>query len=210
MEFLSLLTNLDSHIAALIGAYGNQVYWLLFAIVFLEIGVFPFFFLPGNPLIFVAGSFCSLGSLHLAPTLFTLISAAFLGNIVSYKIGNAFADKINHSESRWANQNAMAQTKAAYAKYGQLTLMISGFIAVVRTFAPLLAGISQMPYRQYVFASTAGSFIWVGMLVTAGYFFSHIAFIQMHMASILLSGFAIGLCFVVFGWFKSRGKQKTS
>ena len=102
----------------------------------------------------------------------------------------------------------MAQTKAAYEKYGQLTLMISGFTAVVRAFAPLLAGISQMPYRQYVFATTAGSFIWVGMLVTAGYFFSHIAFIQMHMASIILSGLTIGLCFVVFGWLKSRGKHK--
>ena len=102
----------------------------------------------------------------------------------------------------------MAQTKAAYEKYGQLTLMISGFTAVVRAFAPLLAGISQMPYRQYVFASTTGSFIWVGMLVTARYFFSHIAFIQMHMASIILSGLTIGLCFVVLGWLKSRGKHK--
>jgi len=208
MEILSLLTNLDTHIAAIIGAYCNQVYLILFAIVFLEIGVFPFFFLPDNPLIFVAGSFCSLGSLHLAPTLFSLISAAFLGNIVGYKIGNAFASKINHSHSGWVNKKAMAQTKAAYEKYGQLTLMISGFTAVVRTFAPLLAGISQMPYRQYVFASTAGSFIWVGMLVTAGYFFSHIAFIQMHMASIILSGLTIGLCFVVLGWLKSRGKHK--
>ncbi|MDE0925533.1 MAG: hypothetical protein OR997_00340 [Methylophilaceae bacterium] len=72
MEILSLLTNLDTHIAAIIGAYGNQVYLLLFAIVFLEIGVFPFFFLPGNPLIFVAGSFCSLGSLHLTPHLIHL------------------------------------------------------------------------------------------------------------------------------------------
>ncbi|MFT7228539.1 MAG: membrane-associated protein [Methylophilaceae bacterium] len=142
MEILSFLTNLDSHIAAIIGAYGNQVYLILFAILFLEIGIFPFFFLPGNPLIFVAGSFCSLGSLHLAPT---LISAASLDNIVSYKIGNAYACKINRSHSGWVNKKAMAQTKAVYEKYGQLTLMISGFIAVVRTFVPLLAGISKCP-----------------------------------------------------------------
>jgi membrane-associated protein len=207
MEILDLLTNIDSQIAAFIGAYGNLVYLFLFTIVFLEIGVFPFFFLPGNPLIFVAGSFCSLGSLHLAPTLFTLISAAFLGNMVSYKIGNAFAHKLNDSQSSWGNPKAMKKAKTAYAKYGQLTLMISGFIAVVRTFAPLLAGVSQMPYRQYVFASTAGAIIWVSSLVTVGYFFSNIAFIQMHMASIVLSGLAVGLGFVVYGLIKSRARR---
>ncbi|MGQ0442565.1 MAG: VTT domain-containing protein, partial [Methylophilaceae bacterium] len=144
MEFLSLLSNLDAQIAGFIAAHGGLVYLLLFAIVFLEIGIFPLFFLPGNPLIFIAGSFCKLGSLHLGFTLATLIIANILGNLLSYRLGKVFGEKINHSQSRWVSQQGLNKTRNFYAKYGQATLMVSPFIAVVRTFAPLLAGISEM------------------------------------------------------------------
>ncbi len=208
MEFLDLLMHLDSHIAGFIAAHGNLIYLLLFAVVFLEIGVFPLFFLPGNPLIFIAGSFCKIGSLSLAPTIATLISATILGNLLAYQIGKIFGDKINRSRSPWANQNALSKTKIFYEKYGQWTLMVSPFIAMVRTFAPLLAGVSQMPYNKYLLSSTTGATLWIGLLVFAGYFFSSIDFIRMHMASIVLSGLMIGLIFVIVGFIKSRAKRK--
>ena len=207
MELLTLMMNLDSQIAGFIASHGNLVYLLLFGIVFLEIGVFPLFFLPGNPLIFIAGSFCKIGSLSLAPTIITLFSAAILGNCLSYQIGNLFGHKISHKPS---NQKALNKTKTFYAKYGQLTLMVSPFIAVVRTFGPLLAGISQMPTKQYVLSSTLGVTLWIGILMSTGYFFSSIAFIKMHMASIVLSGLAIGFGFVVVGFIQSKTKRKPS
>lgn len=203
MELLSLLMNLDSQIASFIAAHGDLVYLLLFAIVFLEIGVFPLFFLPGNPLIFIAGSFCKIGSLSLTPTILTLSSAIILGNLVAYRIGRLFGHKISHSESQWINQKALHKTKTFYAKYGSYTLMVSPFIAVVRTFAPLLAGISQMSTRLYLISSTIGALLWIGILMMTGYFFSSIDFIQMHMASIVLSGLAIGIGFVIVGYWKS-------
>jgi membrane-associated protein len=208
MELLSLLMNLDSQIAAFIAAHGNLAYLLLFSIVFLEIGVFPLFFLPGNPLIFIAGSFCKIGSLSLSPTIATLSIAIILGNLLSYQIGNLFGHKISHSQSHWANQKALNKTEIFYAKYGTYTLMVSPFIAMVRTFAPLLAGVSQMPYQKYLLSSSIGAMLWVGLLVTTGYFFSSIAIIQMHMASIVLSGLAIGIGFVIVGLLKSRIKKK--
>lgn len=208
MELLSLLMNLDSQIAGFIAAHGNLVYLLLFAIVFLEIGVFPLFFLPGNPLIFIAGSFCKIGSLSLTPTILTLSSAIILGNLVAYRIGRLFGHKISHSESQWVNQKALHKTKTFYAKYGTYALMVSPFIAVVRTFAPLLAGITQMQTQQYFVSSTIGGVLWIGILVMAGYFFSSIAFIQMHMASIVLSGLAIGIGFVIVGYWKSTIKKR--
>lgn len=207
MELLTLLANLDGQIASFIAAHGSLVYLLLFSIVFLEIGLFPLFFLPGNPLIFIAGSFCKIGSLHLLPTIFILLSAALLGNLVSYQIGNAFGRKVAHSQSLWANQKALGKTKLFYDQYGQYTLMVSPFIAVIRTFAPLLAGVSQMPKKQYLLASTIGSVLWISLLMLAGYFFSSIPFIKMHMASIVLTGLMIGLGFVVFGFIRSRTKR---
>lgn len=209
MEILNLLSNLDAQIAGFIAAHGSLIYLLLFAIVFLEIGVFPLFFLPGNPLIFIAGSFCKLGSLNLGLILVTLTTAAILGNMLSYQLGKVFSHKISHSQSRWVNQNALNKTRLFYAKYGQLTLMVSPFIAVVRTFAPLLAGVSEMSYKKYLLASTIGAMLWVVGLVLAGYFFSSFAFIQQHMASIVLAGLAIGIGFVIFGIVKSKARQQT-
>ncbi len=207
MEWLNLLANLDGQIAAFIAAHGNLIYLLLFSIVLLEIGVFPLFFLPGNPLIFIAGSFCKIGSLHLIPTALILLSAGLLGNILSYQIGRVFGRKIAHSQSPWANQKALHKTKHFYNQYGKYTLMVSPFIAVIRTFAPLLAGVSQMQKKQYLLASTIGSVLWVGLLMLAGYFFSSIPFIKTHMASIVLTGLAIGLVFVVFGLIRSKTKH---
>lgn len=208
MDILNLMMNLDSEIAGFIAAHGNLTYLLLFTIVFLEIGVFPLFFLPGNPLIFIAGSFCKIGSLSLIPTIATLTCAIILGNLLSYQIGRLFGHKISHSQSPWANQKALHKTTVFYAKYGTYTLMVSPFIAVVRTFAPLLAGISQMQTKQYLIASSIGALLWISILVMAGYFFSSIAFIQMHMASIVLTGLAIGLVFVVYGVIKAKNKHK--
>ena len=153
MEFLGLLSNLDAHIAGFIAAHGNLIYLLLFSLVFLEIGIFPLFFLPGNPLIFIAGSFCKIGSLNFLLAAITLTIAAILGNLMSYQLGKVFGSKIKQGQSRWVNQNALNKTRNFYAKYGQLTLMLSPFIAVVRTFAPLLAGAVIAPSQS----SAAGS-----------------------------------------------------
>jgi len=208
MEILIILTNLDANIASFIATHGNLIYMLLFAIVLLEIGVFPLFFLPGNPLIFIAGSFCKLGSLDLVSTILTLILAVVLGNLLSYRIGQLLGNTISSGQSRWVSQNALDKTRNFYMKYGQLTLMVSPFIAMVRTFAPLLAGVSEMPYKKYLFSSSVGAILWVVILVLAGNFFSSIGFIQQHMASIVLAGLGIGFGFVLFGTLKAKLKNK--
>lgn len=208
MEILDLLMHLDSHIAGFIALHGKLIYLLLFAVVFLEIGIFPLFFLPGNPLIFIAGSFCKIGSLALLPTMATLTSAIILGNLLAYQIGHLFGHRINQSQSPWANKAALNKTKGFYAKYGQCTLMISPFVALLRTFAPLLAGVSQMPYQRYLIASSIGAVLWIGGLVTAGYFFSSFSYIQSHMATIVLGGLAVGLAFVAYGLVKTKLNRK--
>ena len=207
MTFLHLLSNLDSEIAGFIAVHGSLIYALLFLIIFFEIGIFPLFFLPGNPLIFITGSFCKLGSLNIIYTLITLITAAILGNLLSYNLGKLFSFKIQNSQSRWINQNALLRTHHFYAKYGLATLIASPFIAVIRTFAPLLAGVSGMPVKRYLFASSVGSLLWILGLGCAGYFFSSLPFIRQHMASIVLAGLAVGVCFILYGIFKAKAAK---
>lgn len=204
MDILHFLTSLDTQLGSVIAAHGNLIYIILFAIVFSEIGFLPLFFLPGDPLIFITGSFCKLGSLDLPGMMITLIVAAFLGNLVSYRIGAAIGENIDSNQYRWVNKKALDRTRAFYRKHGQLTLLISPFIAVIRTFAPFLAGVSRMPFSKYLIAANIGTSFWVVTLMLAGYFFGEIPFVRQHMATIVLSGLAIGLTLVILGAAVSR------
>jgi membrane-associated protein len=207
MEFLQLLhffTSLDTQIGSMIATHGNMIYLILFTIIFVEIGLLPLFFLPGDPLIFITGSFCKVGALNLPGMMLTLMIASFLGNFVSYKIGAAIGDKIDTKQYGWVNKKALERTRSFYRKYGRTTLFISPFIAVVRTFAPFLAGVSKMPFGQYMFSANTGTTIWIVSLMLAGYFFGEIPFVRQHMATIVLSGLAIGLSCIVVGAMFSK------
>lgn len=207
MEFLQLLhffTSLDTQIGSMIATHGNMIYLILFTIIFVEIGLLPLFFLPGDPLIFITGSFCKVGALNLPGMMLTLMIASFLGNFVSYKIGATIGDKIDTKQYGWVNRKALERTRSFYRKYGRTTLFISPFIAVVRTFAPFLAGVSKMPFGQYMFSANAGTTIWIVSLMLAGYFFGEIPFVRQHMATIVLSGLAIGLSCIVIGAMFSK------
>jgi len=208
MDILHLFTSLDTQLGSVIATHGKLIYIILFAIVFSEIGLLPLFFLPGDPLIFITGSFCKLGSLALPAMMATLIIAAFFGNLVSYRIGIAIGENIDAHQYRWINQKALERSRAFYRKHGRATLFLSPFIAVVRTFAPFLAGVSRMPFGQYMIAANIGSSFWIMSLMLAGYFFGEIAFVRQHMASIVLSGLAIGLACIIVGASLSGKKQK--
>ena len=206
MDFLQLLhffTSLDAQLGQLIAAHGHLIYLLLFAIVFCEIAFLPLFFLPGDPLIFIAGSFCKVGSLNLPLLMLTLSVAAFLGNLVSYRIGSKIGEKAHGGKY----QTMLNKTQQFYNKHGQLTLFVSPYIAVIRTFAPFLAGVSHMPFGKYVYSSTMGTSIWVISLTLAGYFFGEIPFVRNHMASIVLGGLGIGIVCVLIGAALSRKKK---
>lgn len=197
--FLQFFTNLDMQLGNVIAAHGNLIYVILFTIVFSEIGLLPLFFLPGDPLIFITGSFCKLGHLNLPVMMGTLIFASFLGNLVSYKIGALVGKNIESHQYRWINRAALNRTRNFYNKHGQTTLFISPFIAVVRTFAPFLAGVSKMPFSNYMIVANTGTSVWIVTLMLAGFFFGEIPFVRQHMATIVLSGLAIGITSIAIG-----------
>lgn len=208
MDILHFLTSLDTQLGSVIAAHGNLIYALLFVIIMCEIGLLPLFFLPGDPLIFITGSFCKLGALELPITMATLMIAALCGNLISYKIGAVIGENIDSHQYRWINRKALERTRAFYKKHGKTTLLISPFIAVVRTFAPFLAGVSRMPFGKYVVAANIGTSFWIASLMLAGYFFGEIPFVREHMASIILSGLAIGLACIIIGASLSGSKPR--
>jgi membrane-associated protein len=208
LDLLHFFTNLDTQLGSVIATHGNLIYAILFVIIVCEIGLLPLFFLPGDPLIFITGSFCKLGALELPVMMATLMIAALCGNLISYRIGAMVGESIDSHPYRWINRKALERTRAFYKKHGETTLLISPFIAVVRTFAPFLAGVSRMSFGQYVVAANIGTSFWIASLMLAGYFFGEIPFVREHMASIILSGLGIGLACIIIGASLSGGKQK--
>jgi membrane-associated protein len=208
MDILHFFTSLYTELGSVIAAHCNLIYAILFIIIVCEIGLLPLFFLPGDPLIFITGSFCKLGALELPVMMATLMIAALCGNLISYRIGAMVGESIDSHRYRWINRKALERTRVFYKKHGKTTLLISPFIAVVRTFAPFLAGVSRMPFGQYFIAANVGTSFWIASLMLAGYFFGEIPFVREHMASIILTGLAIGIACIIIGASLSGSKQK--
>lgn len=188
MEFLQIILHFDHYLDTLIAHYGALIYLVLFGIVFCETAFAPLFFLPGNPLIFISGALCATGQLKLGVVMLTLASAALFGSVINYRIGQLIGPKIFNRKYKWLDQDALRKTQAFYENYGGVTFLLSLFIPVVRTFAPLVAGVARMRFARFVGFVTLGAIFWVLSLVIGGYFFGNIPLIHDHLNSIMLLG----------------------
>ncbi len=169
---IDFFLHLDRHMGDVINAYGAYTYALLFAIVFLETGLVVTPILPGDSLLFAAGTFAGLGNLKLS-LLFVLLSvAAVLGDTANYAIGAYLGPKVFHfPKSRFFNPDHLRRTHAFYEKYGGKTIIIARFVPIVRTFAPFVAGIGAMTYLRFLVYNVVGGVAWVTICLLAGYFF---------------------------------------
>ncbi|HEY4297241.1 MAG TPA: VTT domain-containing protein [Paraburkholderia sp.] len=192
LNLLQIALHLDQHLNALILQFGTGIYALLFVVVFVEYGFLPLFFLPGDPLIFICGALAATGALNawiVAPVLFV---ATVGGSIVGYALGRAFGEKVYTANYRWLNQHALRKAHAFSEARGGLTFLLSPFIAVVRTFAPFVAGVSRMTFSRYVWLVSVGAAIWVVSLMAAGFLFGNVPVVREHMSSIVLLGILLG------------------
>jgi len=184
-NIFSFISNLDSNLVSLTAAYGLLIYPLLFLIIFAETGLVFAPFLPGDSLLFAAGAISATGMLNFFVLYLLLLIAAILGDSANYSIGKYFGQKIisNH----WVNYKYIEKTKNFYSKYGNKTIVISRFMPIVRTFAPFVAGIAKMDYKKFIVYNILGSFLWVTLFLSLGFFFGNIPFVKQHFS------------FVVFG-----------
>ena len=188
MQFLDLILHVDKTLGTLIENYGTLVYIVLFAIVFCETGLVVFPFLPGDTLLFIGGAFCATGAMNIWLLIALLLIAAISGNTVNYWIGNAIGHKVFTHDYKWLDKAALQKTHAFYEKHGGKTIILSRFVPIVRTFAPFVAGVSEMTHTNFQIFNVVGALLWVVGLVTAGYFFGNIPIIRDHLNTIVLLG----------------------
>ncbi len=196
MQTWHMILNFDQHLPTLIVMHANLVYLIIFGVVFLQVGVLPFFFLPSNPFLFVCGAVWAASQLNVYLLMAVLIVAAILGNLTGYWLGKTVGQKFFVDYLKWPNQAALDKTRAFYDKHGEKGFLFSLFLPVIRTLAPFMAGVTQMLFVKFLRSAALGAALWVLVCVLAGYFFGNIPLIKNHLGLITVLG--LGVVVVVF------------
>ena len=211
MWLVDFIVHVDRHLREFVLGYGTWVYALLFLIIFVETGVVVMPFLPGDSLLFVVGALCGLGLMNLPLTYGLLIAAAVLGNQTNYGIGRRVGRRVfQWEQSRWFNRRAFDQAHAFYERYGGITLIAGRFMPFVRTFAPFVAGVAAMTRRKFSLYDVSGAVLWVGSIVTLGYLFGNVPWVQANLSRIIWAMILIPGLFVLYGAWKSRRQAATT
>jgi len=212
MEFvqflIDLFIHLDRHLGETIQQYGVWTYLILFVIIFAETGFVFTPFLPGDSLLFAAGTFAALGALNVALLFLLLCGAAILGDTANYWIGKYLGEHILRRHSRWIRQEHLDQTHAFFEKYGGKTIIIARFVPIVRTFAPFVAGIGAMTYRKFIAYNVIGGVGWVVVCMGAGYFFGNLPLVKDHFSLVILAIIILSILPGVYGYFSARAQAR--
>jgi membrane-associated protein len=208
-HFIDLFLHLDKHLGELVKEYGTWTYLVLFVIVFCETGLVVTPILPGDSLLFAAGAIAALGSLnpHLLVVLLTI--AAVLGDAVNYQIGRYVGPAVFKKEdSRFFKRAHLEKTHAFYERYGGKTIIIARFVPIVRTFAPFIAGVGQMSYKQFALYNVVGAILWVVIGVYAGYLFGGLEIVKENFSLIIIAIVLISLLPAAFEFWRAKREKK--
>jgi membrane-associated protein len=214
MEYIELLIDIflhiDEHLNVIIQNYGIWTYGLLFFIIFMETGFVVTPFLPGDSLLFAAGTFASpaLGSLNIVVLFLLLFAAAVLGDTVNYWIGHRVGTSIFDRNYRFLKREYLERTQAFYEKHGGKTIVLARFVPIVRTFAPFVAGVGTMSYGRFIFYNVFGAFIWTGLFLSLGYFFGSIPVVQENFELVIPAIILISVLPMVYEYAKSRSVKR--
>jgi membrane-associated protein len=213
MEFISkvvdFVLHLDAHLSALILQYGIWTYVILFVVIFCETGLVVTPFLPGDSLIFAAGTFAARGDLNVLGLFLILSAAAVLGDTANYWIGKIIGPKVFQKEnSRIFKKAYLERTHNFYEKYGAETIIIARFVPIVRTFAPFVAGIGRMSYGKFLSYNIIGGVGWVALFTFGGYFFGNIPFVRKNFSLVIIAIIVISLLPAALEIIKHRREKR--
>ncbi|MDV3442149.1 DedA family protein [Pseudomonas otitidis] len=207
MEFnpIDLVLHLDQYLNLLVTNYGTWIYAILFLVIFCETGLVVTPFLPGDSLLFIAGAVCANGAMDPVLLALLLMSAAILGDSTNYLIGRTTGERLfSRPNSKIFRRDYLERTHAFYDRHGGKTVTLARFLPIVRTFAPFVAGVGRMPYGRFVAFSVAGSILWVGGLVTLGYFFGNVPFIKQNLSLLVIGIILLSLLPMIIGFLHRR------
>lgn len=216
MDFLKtivdLFLHLDQYLDAVIRDYGTWTYGLLFLVIFIETGLVVTPFLPGDSLLFAAGTFASLGSLNVFLLWGLLFFAAILGDTVNYWVGHKLGLRIFDTNNRFLKKvlkkEYLERTEAFYEKHGGKTIVLARFVPIVRTFAPFVAGVGTMHYGRFLTYNVVGGFLWVTIFLYLGYFFGNIPFVRANFELVILGIIFVSVLPMFIEYWKARGEKK--
>jgi membrane-associated protein len=203
---IDLFLNLDKYMSQVITQYGVWTYGLLFFVIFMETGFVVTPFLPGDSLLFAAGTFAALGSFNIWLLIGLLIIAAVGGDTVNYWIGHKLGDRAYNT--KWIKKEYLDRTHAFFEKHGGKTIVLARFVPIVRTFAPFVAGMGRMSYGYFFSYNVVGGIVWVLLFTFAGFFFGNIPFVQKNFEFVIIVIILISLAPVVWETLKARREMK--
>jgi len=184
---LDIVLHLDQHLQWLVANYGSWIYGILFLIIFCETGLVVTPFLPGDSLLFVAGTVAAAGDMYVHGLFAALVTASFLGDNTNYWIGRFIGPRVfTREKSLLFNPEYLSRTQRFYDRYGAKTVFLARFVPILRTFAPFVAGIGRMRYLRFVFYSFSGSIAWVGALTYAGFFFGNVPVVKQNLSLVIM------------------------
>lgn len=187
LKFIDIVLHLDTYLGVLISQYGVWTYLIIFLVLFFETGVVFTPFLPGDSLLFTAGTMAGLGLFKLWLIYFICVAAVLIGDNCNYWIGHFIGSKILHKNYKLINKKHVTKTRKFFDKYGAFALVLGRFIPIVRTFTPFLAGVGRMPYWKFLIFDVIGAFSWVTLFVFGGYFFGGLPFVQANFSFIVIA-----------------------
>ena len=204
-DILDYFLHLDGKLEELIKSYGLWTYLILFLIIFAETGLVITPFLPGDSLLFAAGTFAAGRGLNVWLLFIILSVAAIIGDTVNYWVGHYVGPKVFYKENvRFLNKKHLERTHAFYEKYGGKTIIIARFIPIIRTFAPFVAGIGSMTYWRFITYNVVGGILWVGICVFAGYFFGNIPVVKNNFSIVIIAIVLISVLPVIVEFIRHR------
>lgn len=205
-NMIDIFLHLDRYLAGIITQYGTWTYAMLFFVIFMETGFVVTPFLPGDSLLFAAGTFAALGSLNIWYILALLMIAAVGGDTVNYWIGHFLGDKAYNV--KWIKREYLDRTHAFFEKHGGKTIFLARFVPIVRTFAPFVAGMGRMSYGYFFSYNVIGGISWVALFTLAGYFFGNIPFIKSNFEFVIIAIILISILPMIWEAIKARREKK--
>jgi membrane-associated protein len=203
---IDLFLHLDEYLDTIITQYGAWTYGILFVVIFIETGLVVTPFLPGDSLLFAAGTFAALGSMNVWFLVVLLMVAAILGDTVNYSIGHYLGERAY--SIKWIKKEHLDKTHAFFEKHGGKAIFLARFVPIVRTFAPFVAGIGRMSYAYFATYNVVGGITWVTTFTLLGYFFGNIPFVRKNFELVIIAIILVSVLPMFFEWWKARREVK--
>lgn len=203
---IDFVLHFDKYLETILQNYGVMTYLVLFIIIFMETGLVFTPLLPGDSLLFVAGTLAGAGLMRISLLFFILTIAAIVGDSVNYWIGNYFGKKI--SSRKWIKKEYLLRTQEFYKKHGVKTIILARFVPIVRTFAPFVAGLGKMEYKKFFLFNTIGGILWIAIFLYAGFFFGGIELVEQNLTYVILGIIFLSILPILWEILKSKKKTK--